>query len=184
MAGIADSGSEFTKKVLAQHHTAITLLGQLLSDPKAHTIEWLDLGCGKGQILAQLAQNIPHEEMRAKIGYYGYDLKNEHCQAVEKLAKELGFRCVDIKTGEMAHFSNVFPIEQKFSFVSFTNTVHELHPQLIASLIIDIILRLAPDGTLYIYDMETLPIPELGAVPWDGADISKLLSSIAEQLGC
>jgi AAA domain/UvrD-like helicase C-terminal domain len=184
MAGIADSSAEFTKKVLAQHHTAITLLGQLLVDPKANTIDWLDLGSGKGQILAQLHQNISDAGMRSKIGYYGYDLKNEHCQAVEKLAKGLGFRCVDVKTGEMTYFSAVFPIEQKFSFVSFTNTIHELHPRLIASLIIDIILRLAPNGILYIYDMEMLPEPELGAVPWDSEDLKRLLASIVEQLGC
>ena len=59
MGSIADSSAVFTKKVLPQHHTAITLLGQLLAAPAAEHIAWLDLACGKGQILAQLDENIP-----------------------------------------------------------------------------------------------------------------------------
>ena len=78
MSGIADSSAEFTKKVFAQHQAAITLLGQLLVDPAVSQVDWLDLGCGKGQILAQLEHNIPEKEVRAKIGYCGYDLENKH----------------------------------------------------------------------------------------------------------
>jgi len=184
MPGIADSNAELTKKVFAQHHTAITLLAHLLSDPAAAEITWLDLGCGKGQILAQLNHNIPEKEVRAKIGYVGYDLENKHSQGVEKMAEELGFHHIEVKTGEMKDFQRVFSAERKFSFVTFTNTIHELHPHFIASLIIEIILRLAPKGILYIYDMESLQNPELGAVTWDGDDFKKLLDAIFEELDC
>ncbi len=173
-----------TKKVLPQHHTAITLLGQLLAAPGSDHIPWLDLACGKGQILAQLDENISEPELRGKISYQGYDIENENSRIAEKIASGLKLRAVEMKTGEMEDFSKVFPVERKFSFVSFTNTVHELRPQLIAALILDILLRLDAKGVLYIYDMEMLPVPELGAVPWDGDDIKKVLRTMFDELGC
>jgi len=184
MGSIADSSAVLTKKVLPQHHTAITLLGQLLAAPGRDHIAWLDLACGKGQILAQLDENIPEPELRGKISYLGYDVENENSRVAEKIASSLKLRAVEVKTGEMADFSKLFPVDRKFSFVSFTNTVHELRPQLIAALILDILLRLDTKGVLYIYDMEMLPVPELGAVPWDGDDMKKVLSTMFDELGC
>lgn len=184
MAAIADSRAVLTKKVLPQHHTAITLLGQLLAAPGSDHVAWLDLACGKGQILAQLDENIPEPEIRGKISYQGYDVANENSRIAEKIASGLKLRAVEVKTGEMEDFSKVFPVERKFSFVSFTNTVHELRPQLIAALILDILLRLDAKGVLYIYDMEMLPVPELGAVPWDGDDMKKVLTTMFDELGC
>jgi len=184
MGSIADSTAVSTKKVLPQHHTAITLLGQLLAAPGSDHIAWLDLACGKGQILAQLDENIPEPELRGKISYQGYDIENENSRVAEKIASGLKLRAVEVKTGEMEDFSKVFSVERKFSFVSFTNTVHELRPQLIAALILDILLRLDTKGVLYIYDMEMLPVPELGAVPWDGDDMKKVLAAMFDELGC
>jgi SAM-dependent methyltransferase len=184
MGSIADSSAVFTKKMLPQHHTAITLLGQLLATPGVHHIAWLDLACGKGQILAQLDENISEPELRARISYFGYDIDNENSRVAERIATGLKFHAVEVKTGEMADFAKLFPLERKFSFVSFTNTVHELRPQFIASLILDIILRLDAKGVLYIYDMEMLPLPELGAVPWNGDDLKKVLEAMFEELGC
>lgn len=184
MAAIADSRAVLTKKVLPQHHTAITLLGQLLAAPGNDQISWLDLACGKGQILAQLDENIPEPELRGKISYCGFDIENENSRIAAKIASGLKLCAVEVKTGEMEDFSKVYPPERKFSFVSFTNTVHELRPQLIARLILAIILRLDSRGVLYIYDMEMLPTPELGAVPWDGEDIKRVLTTIFDELGC
>ena len=184
MASLADSSAVLTKKVLPQHHTAITLLGQFLAAPGTSPIAWLDLACGKGQILAQLDENIPEAELRRRISYQGYDIENENSRVAEKIASGLNFHAVEVKTGEMEDFSKLFPVGRKFSFVSFTNTVHELRPQHIASLILEIILRLEAKGVLYIYDMEMLPLPELGAVPWDGDDIKKVLACMFDELGC
>ena len=184
MAGIADSSAVNTNRVLPQHHTAITLLGQLLADPSVEEISWLDLACGRGQILTGLNETISDEKLRGKIAYSGYDLENDHSRLTEQIALGLKFRKVDVKTGEMEHFARIFPSETKFSFVSFTNTVHELRPQSIASLLLEIILRLDTKGVLYIYDMEFLQTQELGAVPWHGDDFKKLLSCIFGELQC
>ena len=123
-------------------------------------------------------------ELRGKIGYHAYDIENQHTRISEKIAKGLNFRGVHVEVGEMEHFGKIFPAEQKFSFISFTNTVHELRPTMIGSLLVALLLRLSGNGILYIYDMETLPTPELGAVPWDGDDFKKLLIGIFADLGC
>jgi hypothetical protein len=184
MGPLADSNAVLVKKILPQHHTAITLLGGLLTAPGTEQVEWLDLACGKGQIISQFERNIAELNLREKIAYHAYDIKDEHTRVSEKIARSLNFRSVDVKIGEMEHFPNIFPPEQKFSFISFTNTVHELRPTLVGSLLIALILRLSDTGILYIYDMETLPLPELGAVPWDGDDFRNLLSEIFKDLGC
>lgn len=183
MSAIADSSAVLVKKILPQHHTAITLLGGLLAAPDTATVDWLDLACGKGQIISQFEQNIAEPEMRAKIAYNAYDIENDHARAAEQIARGLNFRAVVAKTGEMEDFERVFPAEQKFSFISFTNTVHELRPQSIGALLIALILRLDVKGVLYIYDMEALPFPELGAVPWLGEEFKKIVVGIVRDLG-
>jgi hypothetical protein len=184
MGSIGDSSAVLIDKVLPQHHTAVTLLGGLLAAPGENPVEWLDLACGKGQIISQMEKSVSEAELRARIGYHAYDIENEHTRIAEKIANTLHFRSVDVKIGEMEHFSKIYPEEQKFSFISFTNTVHELQPRLIANLLIQLLLRLGEHGILYIYDMETLPMPELGAVPWDGDDFKKLLATMLQDLGC
>src|SRR5262245_52257495 len=128
MSSIADSDAVLAKRVLPQHQTAITLLGQLLAAPSTEHIAWLDLACGKGQILAQLDKNLPDVVLRGRISYLGFDIDNENSRLAEKIASGLKFSDVEVKTGEMQDFSKLFPIEKKFSFISFTNTVHELRP--------------------------------------------------------
>lgn len=183
MASIADSSAVLIDKILPQHQTAITLLGGLLSAPSLAELKWLDLACGKGQIIAQIEENFAEPELRAKIGYYAYDIENQHTRITEKLANGLNFRDVSVKVGEMEHFEEVFPSDRKFSFISFTNTVHELRPGRVGSLLVALMLRLTGNGILYIYDMESLPLPELGAVPWSGDDFKKLLIGIVTDLG-
>lgn len=184
MSSLGDSSAELTsKKVLSQHQAAITLLANLLSNPEVHEIDWLDLACGKGQIISQLEDNIYEKELRNKITYYGFDIENKHLKTTERIAKTLNFKDVIIKTGEIIDFDKIYKPEEKFRFISFTNTIHELRPHIISSLIINLIVRLNSPGILYIYDMETLPTPELGAVPWEGYEVKEILQSILTGLG-
>jgi hypothetical protein len=99
------------------------------------------------------------------------------------VAETLNLRDAEVMTSELSHFPQLIDRTRKFDFISFTNTVHELSPQTISQLLLEAILRLSPEGTLYIYDMETLPEPELGAVPWTGSEMSGLLRTLFRALG-
>ena len=71
---IGDSSAvlEF-ERMLPQHQAAITLLSSLLQNPQVDKFYWLDLACGKGQIISQLNENLTIEN-RKKIIYHGYDI--------------------------------------------------------------------------------------------------------------
>lgn len=74
MSIIGDSSAvlEFAR-MLPQHQAAITLLSSLLQNPQVDNFYWLDLACGKGQIISQLNENLTIEN-RKKIIYHGYDI--------------------------------------------------------------------------------------------------------------
>jgi hypothetical protein len=183
-SSIADSSAVLVARVFPQHHTAITLLTNLLmSRGQEELFGWLDLACGRGQIINHLDSAIPDETIRKKIHYLGFDIDNEYTRETAKHAEELGFGSSETLVGQLDHFANVVVPTRHFSFVTFTNTVHEIPPTLFGTLLLDLIARLAPDGTLYIYDMESLPDPELGAVVWDATDIRRLLTFLYKELG-
>ena len=170
-------------RVLPQHHTAVTLLGAMIAAHPEAPFDWLDLASGRGQIIAHLEDTLPDPALRGKIRYLGYDINNDYARETEWLASQLKFAQSRVITGELGHFSRICKPDETFSFISFTNVVHELPPVLFGELFLQLILRLKPDGMLYIYDMELLPDPELGAVPWDAADVRRLLMFIFKELG-
>lgn len=182
---IADSSAvRLPGKVLAQHHTAITLLGEMLAGTQpGDSLDWLDLACGRGQMITNLKETIPDGQMRSKIRYLGFDIANDYTRETEKLAATLKLGAVDTLVGQLDHFPGIVRPEKKFSFITFTNVVHEIQPTLFGALLLELIRRMKPDAKLYVYDMETLPEPELGAVTWDAADVKRLLSFIFKELG-
>jgi SAM-dependent methyltransferase len=182
---IADSSAVLIQgRVLSHHQTAITLLGNMVtSNPKGELFEWLDLTCGRGQIIAHLEDTLPDEEIRGRISYFGYDIDSDYTRETARRASELKFGAVDVVVGQLDHFAKLVDIGRAFSFVTFTNTIHELPPVLFGSLLLELILRLKPNGTLFIYDMESLSEPELGAVLWDANDVKRLLTFVYKELG-
>lgn len=184
MSAIGDSSAVLNpRRVMSQHQAAITVVQFLLADPAIQEFSWLDLACGKGQIISQLEENLPDVDLRSKIIYLGYDIDPRYTAQTMTIAGTLNLRDAKVMTSELSHFPTLIDRTRKFDFISFTNTVHELSPQTISQLLLEAILRLSSEGTLYIYDMETLPEPELGAVPWAGSDMSGLLRTLFGALG-
>lgn len=176
---IADSSAASVERVLSHHQAAITVLANVLFPRMAGSlVDWLDLACGKGQIIAHLQDALPDEQMRSQISFVGFDIENKHVRETERLAKELNFGAVDGVVGELGKFSTLFDSDRSFSFITFTNTVHEVPPILVGSLLLHSILRLTPVGILYIADMESLSPLELGAIPWDSSDVKRVVDCL------
>lgn len=181
---IADSSAVLAGKVLPQHHTAITLLGNMVtSHPRGELFGWLDLACGRGQIIAHLDDTLPNSDIRGRISYLGYDIENEYTRETERRASELNFGAAEVVVGQLDHFAKLVAPNPAFQFVTFTNTIHELPPALFGTLLLELILRMKPSGALYIYDMESLPEPELGAVLWEANDVRRFLTFLYGELG-
>jgi len=180
---IADSDAFFDpERMLAQHQAALTLLQGMLSDPHAPQIAWLDLASGRGQIISHLQKNLSETE-RKKIAYQGYDIDNSHSRTAAKTAEAMGLAKYGFEIGEIGQFWQRGSTGGPFDFITLTNTVHEIQPRCLAEILTRCVERLSTNGRLFIYDMEKLPVSELGAVLWTAAEIKKILTALFRSLG-
>jgi SAM-dependent methyltransferase len=183
MSALADSSAVLDpERLLSQHQAALTLLQSRLADPQLSVLRWLDLACGKGQILAQLDENLTPLQ-RGKIEYVGFDLNVKFGQFTEMRAAQLALKSAKVEYGELTRFSEIVRKGLQFDFITFTNTIHEINPSNLAGILFDCICRLTPTGSLFVYDMETLPIPELGAVPWKAAEMASIVDALLGGVG-
>lgn len=67
---------------------------------------------------------------------------------------------------------------QKFDFITLTNTVHEVAPARLADVLVDAVRRLGDQGTVFIYDVERVTPPELGALPFSASDFRPVADAL------
>ena len=179
---LADSSSVcLTRKVLTQHHAAITLLLQKLKSPDVIHFEWIDVACGQGQILTNL-EGVLGPDLRKKITFHAYDVDKDSLAIAIEMANKLEFGEVKDKIGQIEDFHALMK-NSKFNFITLTNSFHEFDPFCIPELFVDLLLHLQPNGLLYVFDMEQLPTPELGAITWTRAEIESIIRKVFENLG-
>ncbi len=183
MITIADSTAfRDAQRVLPQHQAALTLLQARLSAPDTHRLSWLDLACGRGQIIVSLDENLS-AEAREKIEYWAYDLNQDFVRETRKTAERLGFASLETRVGELSDFDRILPANLFFDFITLTNTIHEIEPIHLSNLLVRCLVRLTDTGTLFIYDMDRIKPPELGALPWSRDDIRRILCRMLDALG-
>lgn len=182
MTSLADSDAfRDDGRVLSQHHAAITLLQPRLSAPGSSPIRWLDLGCGRGQILGGLREAFS-DSARQRIDYVAYDIDQGYIRETARHAENLNLRSISTYVGDLASFDSTVP-SSMFEFITLTNTAHEIGPFDLVDVIISILGRLSDTGLFYAYDMETLERPELGALPWSREEIRKIFRLTLKALG-
>jgi SAM-dependent methyltransferase len=180
---IADSTAiRNSDRILPQHQAALTLLQGRLSVPNVTRLSWLDLACGRGQIILSLDKNLS-TQARTKIDYWAYDLDQDFARETSKTAEALGFNSLDIRVGDLSDFDRILPEGVRFDFITLTNTVHEIEPIRLATLLANCLRRLTATGSLFIYDMERIKPPELGAVPWSRDDIKNVILRMLDGFG-
>jgi len=183
MTTIADSSAfRDGERLLPQHHAALTLLQERLSAPGLVRFRWLDLACGRGQIILSLDRNLS-PEARAKIQFWAFDLDQTYARETSRIAERVGFGALTTNVGELSTFDDTLPSDTLFDFITLTNAVHEIEPRRLATLFANSIRRLSDTGTLYIYDMERISPLELGAVPWSRDDVRRLVHLMLDSLG-
>lgn len=178
MTSFADSSAFKNRdRLLPQHQAALTLLQARLSNPDGNQLSWLDLACGKGQIIIDLDNNLS-EQARAQINYMAYDINQQYARETRKTAEGLGFASLDSKVGDLSDLDKIISADTLFDFITLTNTVHEVSPANLSAILVDCILRLEGNGTLFIYDMEQIKPPELGAITWTRDEVRTIIQAV------
>ena len=138
MTSIGDSDAIHDReRLFVQHQAALTLLQGALADPDLQEYRWLDLACGKGQIIVHLEANIP-PQARAKILYHGFDVDNQYARFAEQTAESSGLKGSNVAIGNLAEFSGQYPAELRFEFdastpVSRSSEIPRLAPRSVNS---------------------------------------------------
>jgi len=145
-------------------------------------VGWLDLACGRGQILEGLTDSLSDLE-RSKIDFCAYDVDQDYARETHRAAALLGFAAVDITVGDLRQFDRLLPENKSYDFITLTNTVHEVAPSALAHLLADAVCRLTERGVLFVYDMERIEPPELGALSWTGPDMRVIVDQLMKGFG-
>lgn len=182
MPSLANSNADFAPdRVWPQHQAALTLIKNRIEDPGLVSFSWLDLACGRGQILANIGRVLSKESC-AKIRYEGFDVVQEFCLKAERLANSF-FSTARIQVSEIDKFELLLEPNEQFDVITLTNSVHEISPSQVASTLVSALSRANERGIVFVYDMESLPNLELGAIPWLGAEIEQVLHCLLREAG-
>lgn len=179
---IADSDSINIDTILVPHSNAISLLTHLLNNKKNGNATWLDLACGKGQILNQLGDNL-NKYYRSKIDLHLVDLNNESLRCATDIANKLGLNSINEYVSDICKYCTESLGENTFDFITFINTFHEIKPCELASVIIYCLCALKDEGVFYLFDQEELIEKELGAVTWSSVEVSSIINDFFEMCG-
>lgn len=182
MPSIADSAADLSSdRVWPQHQAVLTLIKDRVEDPAKTSFKWLDLACGRGQILSNIGRVLT-SEMCSKIEYRGFDVIQEYCLQAERKAKEF-FPTAQIQVCDIDKFELYLDPKEQFDAITLTNTVHEITPDQLALTFASTLCRVGPEGFLFMYDMESLSELELGAIPWSGKEIEQILHCLLKEAG-
>jgi ubiquinone/menaquinone biosynthesis C-methylase UbiE len=178
MSANNDSHSILDKtRIFPQHQSILSIIQMKLANPNLTSFKWLDVGCGKGQIIEHLEENFS-ENARRKIILHGYDINYQDLNQMQNSCDQLNLLDKKLKTGEIEDLDRHYNKDEGFSFITISNCLHEFSPRSIAKLLYDVVVRLDQNGILFIYDMETLPDFELGALTWNASDIKEIFQSM------
>lgn len=169
-------------RMLSQHQAVLTLIKSRIESPELNKLNWLDLACGQGQIIAN-CEYIFSPECCRKIEYTCVDAIQKYCLQAELIARKVFYDAKPIVCDIDKCFELKELKEKFFDIITLTNSVHEMTPQQIANIFVTSISKLKQEGLMFIYDMESLQNPELGAIPWEGKDIEKVFHDVFRAAG-
>ncbi len=108
-------------------------------------VSMLDLGCGRGRALLQLAERFPNSR------FQGYDLSTEAVSYAEQQAAERGLENVGFEARDLSTF-DVDAEPESFEYVATFDAVHDQARPL--AMLRGIRRSLAPDGVYLMQDIQ------------------------------
>jgi cyclopropane fatty-acyl-phospholipid synthase-like methyltransferase len=171
-------------QVLRQHQVVLMYLQSVLARPDVTQYDWLDVGCGQGQIFVNMEEALG-SDLRGKLASFLVDKEASYLRHAKAKANTLGLRRITTATTDLVALSQVFPERPDFDLITLLNTCHEVSPRPLAQLLVDVLLRLSPNGHFIAYDMEMQPERELelGAVNWTKREIADIFDAMFSAIG-
>ena len=147
-----------------------TVLNSIIS--KIREVNVLDLGCGKGILIAKLNE-LGVFQKYPRLNYIGFD-KNEYLVDSFKVASELQLlEKVKLLTLQDNWDDHV----NKNSIIVIRNVLHELVVSDSAKLIYKICHKLPNKAMFILQDMTTLPVAEKGKAGWLGVHLQNIFNN-------
>ncbi|SHN26146.1 methyltransferase domain-containing protein [Mucilaginibacter sp. OK098] len=170
---------EQNSRSLVQDSSLKTIIQTWIAETGQNTLNWLDICCGDGRILIEIAQGFPD----LQINFHGLELERNIAKRAEINAASLkNVTHNQIKIGELSLLQNSFT-DLKFDLITNINSIHELGIPEISYLILESFKKLEKkNGYLFLFDLCSLPYdePEPGAVPWDYPEACSFFNKLSE----
>lgn len=170
---------------LEQHETACDLVKEIAIRDEDNDILWLDIACGKGQILTTLLSECS-QSILSRIIYCAFDECKNYVKETKINASSIGIgdHCIEICT--ISEFIKSFAQQDRrnecnnISISTAINMLHEISPKIIPDLIMCILDQLKFGGLLFLYDNEELLEPEDNAITFRLKEIEDIFNIIEE----
>jgi 2-polyprenyl-3-methyl-5-hydroxy-6-metoxy-1,4-benzoquinol methylase len=112
-----------------------------LTEKLEQGIEVLDVGCGSGFALIEMAKEFP------KSRFTGYDMSSEAIQSGRKKTREYGLKNIELERRDVANFNT----KQKYDLITTFDAVHDqAYPD---RLLTNIFAALKDDGVYFMQDI-------------------------------
>ncbi len=152
--------------------------GLLERGKSKRSIKWLDLCCGKGNILNHIKPTLGTSCSR--VIYNGLDIDITHIEACRNIVVEHALdnclkKPIDLSVQDLA---KPFELKDKFDIVTILNVLHEIPPYDIYKLLKNAFKVCNYNGSVLIIDMCKLPHLEWKAITWNKDLLSELLTPI------
>lgn len=146
-------------------------------------IKWLDLCCGRGNVLKHITTTLG--ELSRRVKYYGVDINLEHRNECQETIRKMGLNDhlaapPQVFVGDILKPWNMDQGTQ-FDIVTLLNVLHEIPPFSIYSVLRNALDRCKYTGLVLIVDMCSLPRLEWQAITWQKEHLLNLMSPLLKQ---
>ncbi len=171
----------------ARHTPALTdefafFLSQQIARSDKKQVTWLDVGCGRGQLLKEACRSLRMDQ-RCRVAYTGYDCTLDFVEDCNATIESLRIDNSRARQGEFDGMDALFNAGP-FDVISVVELISDLHLHLVPRLVLNI-FRLCHSSTVLCFsDLRKLTSSSAspGMLPWSEEEINPFVAAIARLL--
>ena len=156
---------------------ALTIVRHYVQNPVCKTVEWLDVGCHRGQLLA--AASALDAKALAKVQYVGFDARRRDIASIRRHAETVfpNRHRVDVLS-QLEYFDEELVGDRRFDIITLINSPYMAKPLALAHAMVSCVCRLRQGGSLIAFDYDPSDERVLGLVPWSALEFQHILHAM------